>query len=228
MNTYQLAYDQEAKQFDSQYIIALVDKQVHEQEFKDTISQASAIYAATIESTGGQKARSFAITLVRIGCVLVLVSLLLGFMVADYCCFGYSERTVLYCIFVLSFVIGCVLIGASIIKLRKLNSERNTRVKHDLQMFLDNENATKYLPRGVQFLAKYTTQECNDQKFKAVQPVIWIVFCENVAAIPHFMLPPFVQQAQIVQVPATVQYQYYTQEQPVQINNPPTGFTSNM
>jgi hypothetical protein len=217
MQGYQFTYDQEAKKFDSQYLIALADKHIYEQDFKDTMTQASTIFTSATQD--GQKERSQVLFTVRLSCVAVLMSVVLGTFGLNI--HGSDNKAIWLLAQLIIFVIGCIVIVRACNKLKAIDAARNEKAKEALKLFLDGENATKYLSRGVQFLAKYSTSpNFNEYKFEAVQPEIWIIFCENVGAIPYFTLSvtqeiPAVQN----QESTLIQQQYYVQEQPHSIQN---------
>lgn len=154
-NQYDLAYDHALKQFDLQYPIFLQDKEVAQQDFINTVSQASAIYANAKQQALFQKRRQ-----VKKTALIALFAF--GLPILATCLLGRIIRNPIVHVGSIIAAIILVVIGIAVLvkrvrQLRRSFVESLLHAEQQVTLFLAQENANKYFAKGVQFLMTRTT-----------------------------------------------------------------------
>jgi hypothetical protein len=211
---YRITFDHETQKFDSQYPIFLVDKQVTPQEFAQTINAASASYADTLNTMKSRNKRAtFAMVL---GIMVMTVGIVFLSMTGVFV--RSSFPLPLYLVLsIVATIAGTLAFTIAIVKMTKNQKQCRVDARNNLTNFMENENNTKYLRRGVQFLVKSDTfnfgQDQDAKHAIYTQPHIVILFCDNVAAIAQMMQP----QPVMMQQPMYHEMQYMPQQVAPQI-----------
>lgn len=189
---YKISFDAETQKFDSQYPIFLLDKQVTPQEFVQTMHLASTTYTDALATI---KAKNKRVTMVMLLNVFIFTISVIFLSITPVFTTQGVSLALYFIVTITGTVGGCIGMIVAIIKIAKNQKQCKIDAKNTLINFMENENSTKYLHRGVQFLVKTETFNIlqQDNKREVYQPHIVILFCNNIAALTQMMQQPVSQ-----------------------------------
>jgi hypothetical protein len=207
---YRISYNPETKQFDSQYPISLVDKNVSNLEFYQTIEQASSAYNAEHLKLRSKNRKLY----YGMGAGLILLLAATGMYIVGHVIRHFLLQMVGVVVLILS--LGVMI--ASLKKMRKNHHQASIDAVQQLRSFMEQQNISKYYVRGVQFLVKIESPSVGHRHHRCgVHPVIAIVFCQNPSALHQMFVQQIPVQIQPTYTNAPIYEQQYEMQEPQSI-----------